>query len=66
MDRGSWWATVHGVARAEHDLAAKPLLLLYNIKWQLKIFFFFGYTGSLLLGMGSSWLWLTSSRVLAQ
>ena len=54
MDRGSWWATVHGVARVEHDLAAKPLLLLCNIKWQLKIFFFFGYTGSLLLGMGSS------------
>ena len=25
MDRGSWQATVHGVARVGHDLAAKPL-----------------------------------------
>ena len=24
MDRGAWWATVHGVARVGHDLAAKP------------------------------------------
>ena len=24
MDRGAWWATVHGVARAGHDLATKP------------------------------------------
>ena len=24
MDRGDWWATVHGVARVEHDLATKP------------------------------------------
>ena len=21
MDRGAWWATVHGVIRVEHDLA---------------------------------------------
>ena len=29
MDRGVWQATVHGVARVKHDLAAKlPLLLL--------------------------------------
>ena len=23
MDRGAWWTTVHGVARAGHDLATK-------------------------------------------
>ena len=23
MDRGAWWATVHGVARVRHDLAIK-------------------------------------------
>ena len=25
MDRGAWWATVHGVARVGHNLAIKPL-----------------------------------------
>ena len=24
MDRGAWWATVHGVARVRHNLAIKP------------------------------------------
>jgi len=24
MDRGAWWATVHGVTRVRHDLATKP------------------------------------------
>ena len=24
MDRGAWWATVHGVTRVSQDLAAKP------------------------------------------
>ena len=24
MDRGAWWATVHGVARIKHDLVTKP------------------------------------------
>ena len=24
MDRGSWWATVHGVTRVGHNLATKP------------------------------------------
>ena len=24
MNRGAWQATVHGVARVEHDLATKP------------------------------------------
>ena len=23
MDRGAWWATVHGIARVGHDLATK-------------------------------------------
>jgi len=24
MDRGAWWAIVHGVTRVRHDLATKP------------------------------------------
>ena len=24
MDRGTWWATVHGLARVGHDLMTKP------------------------------------------
>ena len=24
MDRGAWWATVHGVTRVRYDLATKP------------------------------------------
>ena len=24
MDRGDWWAIVHGVPRVRHDLATKP------------------------------------------
>ena len=24
MDRGTWWTTVHGVARVRHDSANKP------------------------------------------
>ena len=24
MDRGVWWATVHGVARVGHNLVTKP------------------------------------------
>ena len=24
VDRGAWWATVHGVTRVRHDLATKP------------------------------------------
>ena len=24
MDRGAWWATVHGVARIGHDLVTEP------------------------------------------
>ena len=31
-DRGAWWTTTHWVARVRHDLATKPLPLLY-LKW---------------------------------
>ena len=31
MDKGVWWATVHGVTRVGHDLATKPLYLNYNV-----------------------------------
>ena len=24
MDRGAWWATIHGAARVGHDLETKP------------------------------------------
>ena len=27
MDRGVWWATVHGAARVGRDLMTKPLYL---------------------------------------
>ena len=30
MDRGEWWATVHGVERVRHDLATKQLQLQLN------------------------------------
>ena len=45
MDRGSWWATVHGVTRVTHDLATKPppvhcqLLLLHIFSPILRVFF---------------------------
>ena len=35
MDRGAWWATVHGVARIIHDVATKPLLLITTIQLTL-------------------------------
>ena len=28
IDRGAWWATVHGVPRVRHDLATKPSLVI--------------------------------------
>ena len=31
MDRGAWWATVHGVARVRHDLVIKLLPEKYGI-----------------------------------
>ena len=47
MDKAAWWATVHGVSRVQHDLAAKPPLppILSHSKskqqWNyFKIFFY--------------------------
>ena len=41
MNRGAWWATVHGVARVGHDLATKPppnlvydKLFFYEFVWR--------------------------------
>ena len=34
MDRGAWQATLHGVARARHDLITKPPPLLLKLKLQ--------------------------------
>ena len=31
MDRGAWWATVHGVTRVGHDLATKAPISFLNI-----------------------------------
>ena len=28
MDKGAWWATVHGVCRVRHDLGTKQTLTL--------------------------------------
>ena len=30
MDRGTWQATVHGVARVRHDLVTKPTYIIYK------------------------------------
>ena len=30
VDRGAWWATVHGVTGVGHDLATKPAPYIYN------------------------------------
>ena len=30
MDRGTWWATVHGVARVEHDLVTNTFIFHSN------------------------------------
>ena len=31
MDRGAWQVTVHGVARARHDLLPKPPPLIFRV-----------------------------------
>ena len=31
MDRGAWWAIVHGVARVAHDFVTKTPLYIYLI-----------------------------------
>ena len=33
MDRGAWWAIVHGVTRVGHDLATEPPPQLLLILW---------------------------------
>ena len=33
MDRGAWWAIVHGVARVGHDLVTKPPSYIFN--WRI-------------------------------
>ena len=38
MDRGAWWATVHGVARVRHDLATKPpSVSVQSPAWSLSV-----------------------------
>ena len=32
MDRGAWWAAVHGVARVGYNLATKPLTYLRDLE----------------------------------
>ena len=43
MDRGTWQATVHGVARIRHDLATKPSPSYESSVKGILIFFFFPY-----------------------
>ena len=31
MDRGDWWATVHGVIKVGHDLVTNQQLLINNV-----------------------------------
>ena len=40
MDRGAWWATVHGVARVRHDLATKQCLFWtdWHLLWLVGIY----------------------------
>ena len=37
MDRGVWWATVHGVARGGHDSASKPNFLLDALCFEFSV-----------------------------
>ena len=38
MDRGAWWATVHGATSIGHNLAAKPPTTKHeNYKYYLKL-----------------------------
>ena len=32
MDRGTWWATVHGVTRVRHDLVAEHALTMTQLR----------------------------------
>ena len=35
MDRGAWWATVHGVAEVRYNLAIKPPPLQFQTRYDL-------------------------------
>ena len=37
MDRGAWWATVHGVTRVRHDLETNPLPYIYMLMHMLSL-----------------------------
>ena len=39
IDRGAWWATVHGVARVGHDLATKLPLPLHVVRHSESFYF---------------------------
>ena len=50
IDRGAWWATVHGVTRVGHDLVTKPpqcpkyfgrQFFTSSVTWEALFFFFF-------------------------
>ena len=36
MDRGAWWAIIHGVARVRHNLTTKSLPSCYFDNYSLK------------------------------
>ena len=67
MDRGAWWATVHGVARVRHDLATKPpptLLTQLNRRHRMSVllaslhpfcFFFLRFMCLFLAVLGLCW-----------
>ena len=38
MDRGTWWATVHEVARVEHDFATKSPVTIHPSNARLLLF----------------------------
>ena len=37
MDRGAWWAIVHGIARVRHDLVSKPPLPEDEVRKIIKV-----------------------------
>ena len=43
MDRGAWWATVHGVTKSQYDLATKQqlhkeLVIVHQFTWSTPTF----------------------------
>ena len=61
MDRGAWWATVHGVTRVGHDLTTKgeEILIVYILLIYTHFFFFLkriqSEKESKHLNMGDEW-----------